>query len=295
MDILFSKNLKAIRKIQNLTQDEAATALGLKRTTYINWESGHSQPDFENILIISSKFDISIDKLLTSDLSEVRFEDGKLVFENDEKGKDSGKDSGKVYQENDVLSVVSKPQKGLIYPKVITVDTTGNENCLYVPVKARAGYLSGHSDPKFIETLPAYRLPNVNNGTFRIFEVEGHSMFNTFHDKDKAIGRWDNFSNIKDGRIYVLVTKNDGLIIKRLINRASEGVIICKSDNNYKGEYPPIVLDINEILEVWYVTDKWTKQMGEPGEIYSRMIEMEATIILQGKKLDKLMQQFNQT
>ena len=200
-----------------------------------------------------------------------------------------------VYQENGSLSVVSEPQTGLISPKVITVDTAGNENCLYVPVKARAGYLSGYNDPQFIETLPAYRLPNVNNGTFRIFEVEGHSMFNTFHDKDKAIGRWDNLKNIKDGRIYVLITKNDGILIKRLINRASEGVIICKSDNNYKGEYPPIVLDINEILEVWYVTDKWTKQMGEPGEIYSRMIEMEANIILQAKKLDKLMQQLNQT
>ena len=216
------------------------------------------------------------------------------IYEIDEKGKVLGKVQGMVYQENGSLSVVSEPQTGLISPKVITVDTAGNENCLYVPVKARAGYLSGYNDPQFIETLPAYRLPNVNNGTFRIFEVEGHSMFNTFHDKDKAIGRWDNLKNIKDGRIYVLITKNDGILIKRL-NRASEGVIICKSDNNYKGEYPPIVLDINEILEVWYVTDKWTKQMGEPGEIYSRMIEMEANIILQAKKLDKLMQQLNQT
>jgi transcriptional regulator with XRE-family HTH domain len=293
---MLSENLKLLRKNKEFTQAEMLDFIGITgNTKWSDYERGKSTPPIEILLKISEKFKISLDVLIKDDLQKVRFVDGMPVIEKHEKGKVLGKVSGKVYEENDVLSLVSEPQSGLIYPKVITIDTAGNETCLYVPVKARAGYLSGYNDPQFIETLPAYRLPNVNNGTFRIFEVEGHSMFNTFHDKDKAIGRWDNFSNIKDGRIYVLVTKNDGLIIKRLINRASEGVIICKSDNNYKGEYPPIVLDINEILEVWYVTDKWTKQMGEPGEIYSRMIEMEATIILQGKKLDKLMQQFNQT
>lgn len=291
----FSSNMEFLRKSKNLKQSEIQYRLDIDRTTWSNYERGKSFPKLELFHKIAEYFGINEGDLLNIDLSQVRFDKENTVNENDKKGKVSGKVSGKVYQQNDVLSVVSEPLSGLISPKVITVDTAGNENCLYVPVKARAGYLSGYNDPQFIETLPAYRLPNVNNGTFRIFEVEGHSMFNTFHDKDKAIGRWDNLKNIKDGRIYVLITKNDGILIKRLINRASEGVIICKSDNNYKGEYPPIVLDINEILEVWYVTDKWTKQMGEPGEIYSRMIEMEANIILQAKKLDKLMQQLNQT
>jgi DNA-binding XRE family transcriptional regulator len=293
---MLAENLKLLRKNKDFTQSEMLDFIGITgNTKWSDYERGKSTPPIEILSIISEKFKISLDVLIKEDLHKVRFDNGMPTVEKHEKGKVVGKVVGKVYAENDVLSVVSEPQSGLFYPKVITVDSQGNENTLFVPVKARAGYLSGYNDPQFIETLPAYRLPNVNNGTFRIFEVEGHSMFNTFHDKDKAIARWDTLSNIKDGRIYVLVTKNDGILIKRLINRASEGVIICKSDNNHKGEYPPIVLDIYEILEVWYVTDKWTKQMGEPGEIYSRMIEMEANIILQGKKLDKLMQQLNQS
>src|SRR6202008_3862673 len=84
-------------------------------------------------------------------------------------------------------------------PRVVTVEPDGNENILYVPVKARAGYLLGYGDPEFIETLPSFRLPGLNNATFRMFEVEGPSMAPNIMSGDRIIGEWvESLDDIRD-------------------------------------------------------------------------------------------------
>ncbi|EDP69490.1 transcriptional regulator [Flavobacteriales bacterium ALC-1] len=108
--------------------------------------------------------------------------------------------------------------KGQTYsgmPQVIAVNQTGDENVVYVPVKARAGYLDGYGDPEYIETLPSFNMPHLTNGTYRCFEVKGNSMVRTFFDGDLVFGKYvEDLNDIKDGRIYVIVSKNDGISIK---------------------------------------------------------------------------------
>ena len=149
---------------------------------------------------------------------------------------------------------------------------------VYVPVKARAGYLLGYGDTEFISSLPAYSVPGLNHGTYRAFEVDGNSMFNTLHDHDTVIGRWATDVDFRDDRVFVIVTKNDGILVKRCIFR--DGKIIAKSDNNHRGEYPTIVLELAEVAEIWYVVQRWTRQLSQPGEIYKRVIELEAKFAL---------------
>lgn len=286
---MLTENLKFLRKESNLNQAEILDFIGIDgKGKWSDYERGKANPPINILIKISEKFRISLDDLIKSDLQKARFNLIENDIKNDKKGKVFSKVDGKVYQENEHFSLVSDTPNGYNSPKVITVDTEGNENVLYVPVKARAGYLSGLADPSFLGQLPAYRLPGLNNGSFRIFEVQGTSMFPSFQDKDKVICRWESIDNIRDNRCYVVVTANDGLLVKRLINRASDGVIICKSDNNNKGEYPPIVLELSEILEVWYITDRWTKHMGEPGEIYQKMTDMEARLIMLEQIFKKL-------
>ena len=285
---MLSTNLTFLRKTKGFTQSEMADFIGITgNTRWSDYERGKSNPPIDVLLIISDKFKISVDALIKEELTEVRFEELTNEVEKGTKGKVTGKVSGKVQPILEAKNALTDLPVSYGMPRFITVDSQGEENCLYVPVKARAGYLSGLTDPDFITSLPTYRLPGLNNGSYRIFEIDRHSMFPTFHDKDKAICRAETIDKIRDDRTYVLITKNDGILCKRLINRASQGVIICKSDNNHKGEYPPIVLDVSEILEVWYVTDKWTKQLPSPGEIYKRIIDLEADVIMMKQKLLK--------
>ena len=58
------KNLKNIRKKNNLTQDELAEKLSVTRQAVSNWENGKTEPDIETLTKIAQIFDISIDELV---------------------------------------------------------------------------------------------------------------------------------------------------------------------------------------------------------------------------------------
>jgi transcriptional regulator with XRE-family HTH domain len=301
MPTFFASNLSFLRKKKGLTQAEVATALGLKRNTFSNYETTHSEPDLNTLEKIASFFDISMDELISIDLSkgglvELKGGNDEKIDERDKKNSviGGGNVTAPVRQylppvdEDLPVSVVGStlyPYRRFQAPKIITIDSQGEENIIYVPVKARAGYMLGYGDPQFIQSLSAYRLPGYTNGTYRIFEVEGHSMFPTLQDADRVIARWADISEVRDDRVYVLVTRTQGVLIKRLINRHHEGKIIVKSDNNHAGEFPTIVLDVDEVAEIWYVVERWTRQLPGPGEIYKRLVNIEAELAMLKQKM----------
>lgn len=171
-------------------------------------------------------------------------------------------------------------------PQVVAVNQEGDENVVYVPIKARAGYLDGYGDTEFIETLPSFNMPHLTNGTFRCFEVQGNSMVRTFFDGDLVFGKYvEDLQDIKDGRVYVIVSKNDGIVLKRVINRIEErGKLILKSDNK-NGNYPTYTINSEEIMEAWYVTMFASKQMPEPVDVYDRLHDLETKIVLLEEEL----------
>ncbi|WP_299183550.1 S24 family peptidase [uncultured Aquimarina sp.] len=171
-------------------------------------------------------------------------------------------------------------------PQVVAVNQEGDENVVYVPIKARAGYLDGYGDTEYIETLPTFNMPHLSNGTFRCFEVQGNSMVRTFFDGDLVFGKYvEDLNDIKDGRIYVIVSKNDGIVLKRIINRIEErGKLILKSDNK-DGNYPTYTINSEEIMEAWYVTMFASKQMPEPVDVYDRLHDLETKIVLLEEEL----------
>lgn len=61
------KNLKSLRDMNNLTQQQMADLLGIQRPTYSRYENGERQPDFDLLCTISQKFNVSIDYLLGND------------------------------------------------------------------------------------------------------------------------------------------------------------------------------------------------------------------------------------
>lgn len=168
---------------------------------------------------------------------------------------------------------------GLKLPKVITVNENGKENINFIGIQARAGYLDGYADPEYIEHLPSFSMPMLKNGTYRCFEVKGNSMTNTIHDGDFVFGRYtENFDDIMDGRIYVIVSKFDGVVVKRVLNRIKEsGKLILKSDNR-DGNYPTYSIDAEDVVEVWYVKMYASKQMPDPISIYEKLHNIEGKL-----------------
>jgi hypothetical protein len=57
----------------------------------------------------------------------------------------------------------------------------------------------------------------------------------------------ENLGAVVDGRIYILITKNQGMVYKRL-NRNKKNSLVLESDNSY---YPNFDVKFSEILEIW--------------------------------------------
>lgn len=282
-----AKNLIYLRKQLGVSQYQLGLQVGKGDTTVSSWEKGQSRPSIDDLMIISNFFAVPESDLLNTDLANVQDAAKNAERKNSKSVQDDVQDD---VQDEALLpdimlsSGVSGPGIHTGMPAVVTVDTSGRDNVVYVPVKARAGYLSGYADAEFISSLPAYSVPGLNHGTFRAFEVDGNSMFNTLHDHDTVIGRWATDVDFRDDRVFVIVTKTDGILVKRCIFR--DGKIIAKSDNNHRGDYPTIVLELSEVAEVWYVVQRWTRQMSQPGEIYKRVIELEAKFVLLEARLN---------
>ncbi|GAA0313565.1 helix-turn-helix transcriptional regulator [Bacillus carboniphilus] len=62
---MFADRLKKLRLSHKLTQQDMADYLGISRQGYAKYEKEESQPDFDTLKKLSSKFDVSIDYLLT--------------------------------------------------------------------------------------------------------------------------------------------------------------------------------------------------------------------------------------
>ncbi len=217
----FKSNLKQLRKSKGFTQSDFANKIGISRPIIGSYEEGRAEPKLATLQNISHFFKVSIDDLLEKDLS---------LQENIEK---------KIFENTDVR----------VLP--IIVNDKQEERITMVPVKASAGYLNGFADPEFIEQLPQFNLPfsELSQGTHRAFQIQGESM------KPIASGSYilaeylENWSWIKSGECYILITKEDGIVYKRVFNHLNEAQSLeLKSDNP---EYETYFIDGNQLLEVW--------------------------------------------
>lgn len=61
----FSENLRAIRIMNQLSQEELAELLGVSRQAVSKWELGEGYPEAEKLLALSKKLNVSLDSLMT--------------------------------------------------------------------------------------------------------------------------------------------------------------------------------------------------------------------------------------
>ena len=212
-----NENIRFLRKKRGWTQEMFSKKIGIKRSLVGAYEEGRSDPRLNNLLKICDTFDISLDNILKKDVS--------ILSEKNYKS-----------NENQKVKVLS-----------ITVDNSGDENIELINQKASAGYLNSYSDFEFIEQLPKFQLPFLNfSGTHRAFEIKGDSML-PLTSGTIVIGKYiENLDYIKDGKNYILLTKNDGIVYKRVEVLENELKLI--SDNK---SYEVYNIGINDIIEIW--------------------------------------------
>ena len=147
-------------------------------------------------------------------------------------------------------SFIEVGNKRVLFP--VTVNENNEDLIEIVPTKASAGYLAGYDDPEYIEQLDKIKLPFLPSGKHRAFPIKGDSML-PMKDGSFVVGKFiDNISDIVDGKTYVLLTLNEGMVYKRVFNKIKEnGMLVLVSDNK---NYQPFEVHISEVLELWEFT-----------------------------------------
>jgi len=213
---LFSDNIRHLRMKKGVSQSIVAESLAITRDRLAKYEEGKSQPPIEILVKISHHYHVSIDLLLTVDIRKI-----------------------------DMDGLIKLDDNRILLP--ITVDSKGENIIEIIPHKARAGYMSGYSDAEFIESLQHISLPFLSNGKYRAFPVSGDSM-PPHRDGSFIIGKYiENLGEVRDGRTYVLLTKTEGIVYKRL-NKNGKNSLVLKSDNTF---YEPYTVKASDVLEIW--------------------------------------------
>ncbi len=218
--------------------------LTIKRFIEIRRSLGYTQAEFAALLGVSTT---------TADIERGRTKlSGKVVSELLKQFKINPLwlfgESEQKYLESSNTSVI---------PKVVTVDSSENENMVLVNAKAAAGYPQNIQDTTWYRQLPAFDLPipEFRNATYRGFQVEGDSMLPNLKPGEWVLAKAvEDVKDVNPNKIYVVVLQ-DSVMVKKIERPPNSNQLILISLNE---TYPPYLIEPYQIQELWQVSSKIT-------------------------------------
>jgi transcriptional regulator with XRE-family HTH domain len=211
-------NLRILRISQNLTQAAMASNYFVSRQAWASYEEGRAEPKLNLLQKLSADFGYSIDSLLNTDIST-------REPQIDKRG----------------VNLRLLP---------VVVDASNEETIPVVPQKAAAGYTQGYSDAEFIGALKQnyLNLPELKGtASRRLFQIKGDSMLPIPSGAYIICHYVNNWEQLKQANCYVFVTREDGIVFKRLSTSGSDHLVLQSDNPTFK----EIELPFSEILEVW--------------------------------------------
>jgi transcriptional regulator with XRE-family HTH domain len=204
-----------LRKLRGFTQEEFAFKVGIKRSLVGAYEEERADPRLEVLEVVAEMFKLSLDELLLKDLSV----ESESYLMKRRRAKLMG----------------ANEDRKLIH---------------FVPVKAAAGYLAGYADAEFIDELNTFTLPMLSGGNYRAFEIIGDSMLPTPSGSIIVGEKVEQLAEAKNNEAYIVVSKNEGIVYKRLqANAKQKGKYSLVSDNP---QYQPYLVNAEDIVELWH-------------------------------------------
>ena len=225
----FGKNIKKIRSVKSHSQQSFADLFDLKRGTLGAYEEGRSEPKIETIIKIANYFSISIDRLLTNELTVNEL----LQFK------------------SDVVTNVEAVKKEIF----ATVPCITGENY--------ADYIQLYNKKKFVSQMPILSLPLNTQKDFRAFTVGNLEM--TMHDKgfypkDIVVGEKvpiPVIENLNNGTLVFVLIK-DKMLFRRLY--IANNHLVFRADHRSIDDE---ILELSEIKELWRVRYAFFKRIPE--------------------------------
>lgn len=212
--------IKKIRKSLKLNQTEFGKMLGVSMRTVQSWESGERNMQENTQFLLKSKM---------------------------------------------------KTTQGVAEPnEAYQVDYT-ELSVMYVPLVSKfayAGYLGGYGDDEYVGQLP--KIPFANGfkpkGKYLCFEVRGDSMTTDGRDSieegdivlARELGRQHWMNKLHYHKYdFIIVHKEDGILVKRIINHDVEkGILTLHSLNELYEDFTISLNDVAQLFNIVEITQK---------------------------------------
>ncbi len=242
----FGRNIKKIRGVKGLSQKSFAELFDLKRATLGAYEEGRSEPKIDTIIKIANYFSISIDSLLTSDLTVnelLRFKEDLILTVDD--------------LEKEFLAVIP-----------------------YVSEQKIISYGKYFDNMKFIDDLPKLNLPVEDGKKLRAFTVTNLEM--TDHDKglypkDVIIGEYiplDETEAYGNGEVVIAIV-NDEVIVRKIYCIADQ--IVLKAEHKNIEEK---IFSRSALKELWLAKYSFIRRLPELGdEVENKLLFLEKELL----------------
>jgi len=127
---------------------------------------------------------------------------------------------------------------------------------------AHAGYMKGYADEDYLEAQPMYVAKRkYSGGKYIAFEIRGDSMDDgskrAICHGDVVLGRelyrhyWT--SKLHVPMVFIIVHKQDGIVIKEVVDHNLEtGIITCHSFNP---EYEDFNVNLDDVMQLFYIKE----------------------------------------
>lgn len=257
------KNIKRIRAVRKLSQADFAKLFNLARPSVGAYEEGRSEPKIQTLLDIAQKFSLSVDILLTKELTVNDLYKLDMVNE-----------------KFDQVHGGNTTQRQIV--KTGAIGFVRSTNFLE--------YIVNYQNRDFLNSLPPIDLPLSFKGEVRAFEMYGPEMdysHSGIHHGDILLCKKEDYTDlnsIKAGKIYLLVTKEQ-VIVRRLKDFDAKRMSMISDDPNYNA----IEVMINDgLLEVWKVKGVYSTYLNPPKLLGEKVMRLEKAIEGITERLAKL-------
>lgn len=305
---IVSNNIKYLRRLNGLTQEQFARRIGIKRSLLGAYEEARANPNLENLKTIAQVFGTSVDSLIKTDIRKIRETPGislsqsttgiiasnmpefstdfqsnrteSRTFANVPEPKPIAKIVDDIFQSKDEipqrgtsrnfladnetsfqhfvdnhLHTISSPTKNEIEP----VQKITNKLTPLVKANAIKDYLANCQKADYLRSLPTISLPFITSERSRAFEMGNDFPLQKSIVVGNGVSDW---LEVLDGKFYVLLTAQQGVIYRRVYNQVKiKGVLLLSSDNQ---TIPSFEISTKDIVEIWEVNSFISQQLPEP-------------------------------
>ena len=308
---IVSNNIKYLRRLNGLTQEQFARRIGIKRLLLGAYEEARANPNLENLKTIAQVFGTSVDSLIKTDIRKIRETPGislaqsitgiieqpipknnpqpsqyspdSRLFTNTSEPQPVAKIVEDIFQEKEVVIIPQRqtPQRNFLADNETSfqqfvdshLHTVSNfsknepeltsqsvvKSTPYVKINTINEYLVNCQKAEYLRSLPTISLPFIKSERSRAFEMGNDFPMQNSIVVGSGISDW---SDVQDGKFYILVTAQQGVIYRRVYNQVKiKGALLLSSDNS---TIPSFEISIKDVVEIWEVNSFISQQLPEP-------------------------------